>query len=145
MQLRHWLWKAMRRRTSSTSRRDSVRFWNRPPPNAETAMAIGGLWASTRNIPCSSGVASSAAIIARSSGSQSVTGTLLILVMVPPRVEVSVRRARCSHRRQQQMLGAQIVGLREQRQRRILDVRLADGAVQQIDARGEAPIGAAAL
>src|SRR5262245_20414614 len=45
MQLRHWLWNAMRSRMSSTSRRGSVPLWLIASDTAPNALAISGRWA----------------------------------------------------------------------------------------------------
>jgi hypothetical protein len=45
MQLRHWLWNAMRRRMSSTSRRGNVPLWLIASLTAPRPAAISGRWA----------------------------------------------------------------------------------------------------
>ena len=45
MQLRHWLWNAIRRRTSSTSRRGRARAATAPRRKPATAFAMSGAWA----------------------------------------------------------------------------------------------------
>jgi hypothetical protein len=45
MQLRHWLWNAMRNRISSTSRRGNVPLWLIASETAPSALAMSGRWA----------------------------------------------------------------------------------------------------
>ena len=69
MQLRHWLWKAIRSRTSSIIRSGSVRLTFSEAANAPRPLAISGWWPKMRVSPSSSGVRSSARLRRRSSGS----------------------------------------------------------------------------
>src|SRR6478752_4969226 len=70
MQLRHWLWNATRRRTSSIIRSGSVRLTFNDPANAPRPAAISGQCPKILVSPTSSGVRSSARERRRSSGSR---------------------------------------------------------------------------
>lgn len=83
MQLRHWLKKAIRSRTSSTSRSGKARPIFSAPANFIKPSACSGQWAKNRVSPCSSGLRLSGSIAACSRGSQSLGASLLIRLNMP--------------------------------------------------------------